>query len=50
MIKEWNGNTVNTSNRPTRMRSQHASSHFYRLALQCEGDATAERGVPDVKV
>lgn len=38
-------NTVNTSN-----RSQHAIFRFYRLALQCEGDATAERGVPDVKV
>lgn len=43
-------NTVNTSNRPTRLHSQHATFHFYCLARQCEGDATAERGVPDVKV
>lgn len=43
-------NTGNTSNCPTRLHSQHIKFHFYCLALQCEGDATAERGVPDVKV
>lgn len=43
-------NSVNTSNGPTRSLTARHLRHFYRLALQWEGDATAERGVPDVKV